>query len=234
MGVPSDTRVRKMTRVVRLLTLAVSVLTLLAAWSSPVIATGTLDQSQEQTDFSGVPLVGAQIGAQTFIAGLSGGLDQVDLLLTRYETPGDLIVQIRGVASGIPTSQVLASGTISETALDSDPYTFQWASAVLSPPAPVVSGSQYAIVAIDGGGANFPTDYFVWAHTSFDAYTNGVGMTSIDGGVTWFPVQMVDMTFRTFVTAVPTTKSECRDGGWASFGMFKNQGDCVAYVMTAR
>jgi hypothetical protein len=30
---------------------------------------------------------------------------------------------------------------------------------------------------------------------------------------------------------LPTTKNECMRGGWNSFGtVFKNQGDCVAFV----
>jgi hypothetical protein len=32
--------------------------------------------------------------------------------------------------------------------------------------------------------------------------------------------------------ALPTTKDECKDGGWQSFGVFKNQGDCVSFVAT--
>ena len=31
----------------------------------------------------------------------------------------------------------------------------------------------------------------------------------------------------------PTSKAQCKDGGWRSFGtMFKNQGDCISYVVT--
>lgn len=29
-----------------------------------------------------------------------------------------------------------------------------------------------------------------------------------------------------------TSKDQCKDGGWRSFGVFKNQGDCVSYVAT--
>jgi hypothetical protein len=29
-----------------------------------------------------------------------------------------------------------------------------------------------------------------------------------------------------------TTKDECKGGGWQSFGVFKNQGDCVSFVAT--
>ncbi len=33
-------------------------------------------------------------------------------------------------------------------------------------------------------------------------------------------------------TAFPTTTAECKDGGWETFGVFKNQGDCVSFVAT--
>jgi hypothetical protein len=32
--------------------------------------------------------------------------------------------------------------------------------------------------------------------------------------------------------AMPATKDECGNGGWRSFGAFKNQGDCVSFVAT--
>jgi hypothetical protein len=35
------------------------------------------------------------------------------------------------------------------------------------------------------------------------------------------------------VTALlPTTKDQCKKGGWQTFGVFKNQGDCVSFVAT--
>jgi hypothetical protein len=30
----------------------------------------------------------------------------------------------------------------------------------------------------------------------------------------------------------PTSKDQCTNGGWQSFGVFKNQGDCVSFVAT--
>jgi hypothetical protein len=33
--------------------------------------------------------------------------------------------------------------------------------------------------------------------------------------------------------ALPTSKHECKNGGWKSFGVFKNQGDCVSFVTTS-
>ncbi len=30
----------------------------------------------------------------------------------------------------------------------------------------------------------------------------------------------------------PTSKQQCKDGGWRRYGVFKNQGDCVSFVAT--
>jgi hypothetical protein len=30
----------------------------------------------------------------------------------------------------------------------------------------------------------------------------------------------------------PTSKDQCKNGGWKTFGVFKNQGDCVSFVAT--
>jgi len=36
----------------------------------------------------------------------------------------------------------------------------------------------------------------------------------------------------TFTPATPTSADQCKNGGWQSYGIFKNQGDCVSYVAT--
>lgn len=33
-------------------------------------------------------------------------------------------------------------------------------------------------------------------------------------------------------TLLPTSKDQCKRGNWTTFGVFKNQGDCVSYVAT--
>ena len=30
--------------------------------------------------------------------------------------------------------------------------------------------------------------------------------------------------------ALPTSKNQCKNGGWKTFGVFKNQGDCVSFL----
>jgi hypothetical protein len=32
---------------------------------------------------------------------------------------------------------------------------------------------------------------------------------------------------------LPTTADQCKKGGWQTYGVFKNQGDCVSFVATA-
>jgi hypothetical protein len=36
----------------------------------------------------------------------------------------------------------------------------------------------------------------------------------------------------TITPALPTSKDQCKDGGWKDFGVFKNQGDCMSFVAT--
>ena len=31
---------------------------------------------------------------------------------------------------------------------------------------------------------------------------------------------------------LPISKDQCKNGGWKTFGVFKNQGDCVSFVAT--
>jgi hypothetical protein len=41
-----------------------------------------------------------------------------------------------------------------------------------------------------------------------------------------------DLWMTTREQVLPSTKDDCKDGGWESFGVFKNQGDCVSYLAT--
>jgi hypothetical protein len=31
---------------------------------------------------------------------------------------------------------------------------------------------------------------------------------------------------------LPTSLDQCKSGGWRQYGVFKNQGDCVSFVVT--
>jgi hypothetical protein len=41
-----------------------------------------------------------------------------------------------------------------------------------------------------------------------------------------------DVAFTVPAPPVPTRTSDCKNGGWQAFDVFKNQGDCVSYVAT--
>jgi hypothetical protein len=56
------------------------------------------------------------------------------------------------------------------------------------------------------------------------------------GGGSSYPVTAVtgfDSTATPSVTiSYAITKDQCTNGGWETFGVFKNQGDCVSFVAT--
>jgi hypothetical protein len=42
-----------------------------------------------------------------------------------------------------------------------------------------------------------------------------------------------DLAFKaSFSPPLPNTKNQCKNGGWRTYGVFKNQGDCVSFVAT--
>jgi hypothetical protein len=94
----------------------------------------------------------------------------------------------------------------------------------------------------DGGGTDSRQDTFEWAATGGEP-----GGPDIPGPTTCavYPAaftpafegvsvnefgDVIVTDSRTF----PTSKDECKNGGWKTFGVFKNQGDCVSFVATGR
>ena len=83
-------------------------------------ALGTVDQ--QQTDASSVSpvLFPNAASAQTFTAGRTGTLDQVDLFLQttgQVPTTGNVIVQIRNAVGDLPGSTILGTGTLLESSI---------------------------------------------------------------------------------------------------------------------
>jgi hypothetical protein len=50
-------------------------------------------------------------------------------------------------------------------------------------------------------------------------------------GLVDFPVSSGDVVV-TDASELPTSKDQCKNGGWRGYGVFKNQGDCVSFVAT--
>ncbi len=108
---------------------------------------GTLDQQQTISNFGGLQVDSGNSKAQTFTAGITGQLDQVDLALSGMGVTTPLTVQIRDGSATAPGDTVLASASVPTTAVTSSesfvPITF-------TSPASVTAGTQYSIVALNG------------------------------------------------------------------------------------
>src|SRR5438477_4342828 len=105
------------------LTVGAAVVATLSLLVGTAGAAPALDQSQtianDLQPIPGAPSFPAYRVAQTFTAGITGTLDQVDMLLSRQLNPGDLIVEIRSVANAVPTATVLATATVPESSAPS-------------------------------------------------------------------------------------------------------------------
>jgi hypothetical protein len=168
---------------------------------------GTLDQQQENQT-AAPALFGAgspQSLAQTFTAGITGGLDQVDLMLEKLGTPPDptIKVEIRSTSAGAPgpLSAVLGSGGVATSSLGNS---LAFMPVTISPPVPVTAGTQYAIVAYNAGvignaasWGEVPTGD---PYTRGGAFTNGAALPPDSG---WFDDTGADQAFRTYVGPSP-------------------------------
>jgi hypothetical protein len=68
-------------------------------------------------------------------------------------------------------------------------------------------------------------------------YFNDSGDESLWTTSPWqrFSVDLDDLAFKaTFSSPLPTLKNQCMNGGWHSYGVFRNQGDCVSFVASGR
>lgn len=123
--------------------IAVAVAALLPAAGA---SAGTLDQQQTTPGFGSLQVDSTTSKAQTFTAGITGQLDQVDLKLQGMSLTTALTVQIRDGSGTGPGGTVLASTTIPTSAA---PVSAAFVPATFTTPASVTAGTQYAIVAMN-------------------------------------------------------------------------------------
>jgi hypothetical protein len=198
--------------------------------SAAASANGTLDQQQMSTNVI-VSTAGGSF-AQTFTAGLTGQLGEVELFLGKSAGTEPLEVQIRNVeATDAPGKEVLAKQTVAPSS------STEWSAIVFSSPAQVVSGTQYAIVVYESPA----TGSFEWNGEVGNPYTRGAAWFQGEAPPLgkWIEAESVlrftDFAFKTYVQQLPTSIDQCKKNGWKNFGtMFKNQGQCVKFVETGR
>lgn len=181
---------------------AVTALSVPLLLNSSAAHAGVLDQEQDQHDDISYNIFEGRSTAQTFTAGRSGPLDQVELVLARQGSPAvDLTVEIRTVLpSGAPSAEVLAEATVPTATPPAFPSR-DWIRITFTDPATVEAGSKYAIVAHAPAA---PLDDYGWFGVGVNVYSGGSGWISSDSpsGETWLdPGDVPDFAFRTYVAA---------------------------------
>jgi hypothetical protein len=169
---------------------------------------GTLDQHQDNADSS--PALfgntdGPQSEAQTFSPGISGHLDQVDLMFEKLgNPPSPITVEIRSTTAGAPgpLSAVLATASVPTAGLGSS---LAFVSIPISPAVPVTVGTQYAIVAYNDGAIGDAAA--VGEQVTGNPYAAGTGFanfTSFPPDNEWIDTGVgSDLAFKTYVVPTP-------------------------------
>jgi hypothetical protein len=97
-----------------------------------------------------------------------------------------------------------------------------------------ITVSGVAPFATVSGSVEFPDGSGISGSIFADA--SGVASISFGGGPGLYTVEITSP-FSTVqsleVDCLPNTRDDCKNGGWRGFfGVFKNQGDCVSFVVT--
>jgi hypothetical protein len=130
---------------------------------------GTLDQQQTSSN-TNAGIFSSVSGAQTFTAGITGGLDRADLLLSALTPiPEPLTVEIRNASAGEPGTSVLASGSIPNSAIGPNPPAF--VPVTFATPAAVTAGTRYTLVAYTTHAVNDSLGWYYQSDT--DPYSRG-------------------------------------------------------------
>ena len=165
---------------------------------------GTLDQQQTLNTFGGLQVDSSNSKAQTFTAGLTGQLDQVDLALSGMSVTTPLTVQIRDGSATAPGGTVLASASVPTSAVTSSE---SFVPITIASPASVTAGTQYSIVALNDSPAISGWFWYAGKTDTASAYEGGRLYSSPNGPPgtgPWFEGNtMADFEFKTYVTPPP-------------------------------
>ncbi len=196
-------------RAARALIVAFAVSAVLLLGVAAPASAGTLDQQQTSFDFDG-GVGSSQSLAQTFTAGITGRLDQADLLLDKFFDPTQpLMVEVRNLTGTQPVDAVLASTSIPSSAVGASPA---FVSATFGTPATVTAGTQYALVA----WTTDTTGVYGWSlQQTTNPYQGGAGLNSQASppNTEWNGPVGDDQAFKTYVVPSPSpppVKKKCK------------------------
>jgi uncharacterized repeat protein (TIGR01451 family) len=155
-----------------------------------------IDQQNTTVTNSGFAFSSAAWVGQTFTAGSSGQLTQVDVDLFCSSCTGttpNITASIRATSGGLPTGADLAVGTIAGFSSGSAGYF----SAVFGSPVAITAGTTYAIVLRPVSNPSAGT--YAYVTSSGSAYAGGQRVTSGDSGSTWAGDASRDLGFKVYV-----------------------------------
>jgi len=186
-------------RFVRAASIAVSSGGLLLGPGGAGAAVHVLDQSSTDAGYA-IGIFGNQTLGETFTAGATGNLDQVDLdvgYLTNAAVPTLTALITSTSSAGVPAT-TLATAVIPRSSVNTGSP--DWVQVPISPAVPVAAGTQYAVVLASPASTAGGTAY-EWASSLFvDSYSGGVAM--VDAGSGWGVNQAgIDMAFKTYVAS---------------------------------
>ena len=125
----------------------------------------------------------------------------------------------------------LDGGTVSQYSIDPQ-------SGALSPkiPATVTAGTQPERIAVSPDGKSaYITDFNEFGPGTVSQYSidpqSGALSPKTPATVT---AGSEPVAIAVTPLIVPTSKDQCKNGGWRNFPQFKNQGDCVSFVETGK
>ena len=181
---------------------------LLVLAAPPASAAGPIDQQQPSFAAGCLPVSAGGLAqyAQTFTAGRTGTLDQVDHFLARVDAndPTPFQLQVFGVAAdGSPAEPALTSATVPAASVPVrtfDPRVEgSWVTFSI-PPIPVVAGEHYAVVVTRGAAPWFLCGDNTNPYPGGSAW--GRGGESDGSWYPWSDLSSIgyDWAFRTYVT----------------------------------
>ena len=193
--------------------------------------TGLIVDQSNTSGFTGFVSSNATGGSAQGFTPTASSLTAVDLFLFSFLTDRAVTLTVN-IRSGTHDGAILGTTTVEFPAGAGGTLTSPTVvQAVFAKAIPLTPGSLYYIQIEPDGGVVLAST------TSGDAYARGI---VYQGGS--MPAGR-DIGFRTHYRAPtstpqgPTTREQCKEGGWAAFTVprtFNNQGDCVSFVLTGK
>jgi hypothetical protein len=232
------------------------------ALSAPAVtADTTIDTTGSWDGFAGVGLFGgsnASWGQTITVPEGNTVLDAFTFYIGNYNHPSRLVLRAGvyawdgskatgpNVWESTPRTLSLSGAVFNGTRLESGsftPVTFATGGVRLE------AGRQYILFGSISKDFEAYTlgNETVWGFISFggplETYPGGSFVALNNGGdesqwtrSDWHPIGNApenDLAFTaSFSAALPASKDQCKHGGWRTYGVFKNQGDCVSFVAT--